>query len=74
MIARHRRHRHFNPANAGVVLALDARFLPLANNDAVADWTARPNSTITATQGTAAAKPTFKTGIVNQLCPVKRVL
>lgn len=60
-----RRVRHLNPANAGALLALDARFLPLANNDAVADWTARPNSTITATQGTAAAKPTFKTGIVN---------
>jgi len=58
-------HAHFNPATAGAVLSLDARFLPLANNDAVADWTARPNSTITATQGTAAAKPTFKTGIVN---------
>jgi hypothetical protein len=56
-----RRHRHFNPASAGAVVALDARFLTgLADGDSVTSWTRTGSAT-----GTSAVPPKFKIGIMN---------
>ena len=57
------RHRHFNPAHAGANSCYDARFLALANNDAVADWTDRSANARTASQSTAANRPVYKTAV-----------
>lgn len=57
------RHRHFNPANAGAVCALDARFLNLTNNTAVDSWTDRSANGNSPTESST-ARPTFKTNEV----------
>jgi hypothetical protein len=57
-----RRHRHFNPASAGAVLALDARTLTLADGDPVSSWTAKGGTSPT---GSGSTRPIFKTNIVN---------
>jgi hypothetical protein len=58
-----RRARHFNPAHAGAASCYDARFLALADNDAVADWTDRSANARTASQATSGNRPVFKTAV-----------
>ena len=70
MIARHRRHRFYNPATAGATVAIDARFLTgLADGDAVGTWTARPGTSVSPTEATN--KPTYKASVVNGLPAVR---
>lgn len=59
----HRRARHLNPVQLGAALAIDARFLTLANGASVATWTGRPGS-VSATQSSAPAQPTFQTSVL----------
>lgn len=61
----HRRARHLNPVSAGAMCALDARFLTLANDDAVSSWTGRAGTTVTPAQATSANQPVFKTNVIN---------
>lgn len=56
---------------SGVKLWLKADALSLNDGDAVGSWTDSSGNSNTATQGTAANKPTFKTNILNSL-PVVR--
>lgn len=58
------RVRHFNPAHAGCQVALDARFLALANASAVASWPSRPGGLYGAT-ASGTAQPTFLASSVN---------
>ncbi len=61
-----RRSRHFNPANAGCTVALDARFITGLNaGDAVQTWTGRPNTTVNASQATLANRPSYQTNEIN---------
>lgn len=63
----HRRQRHFNPAHAGAVSSLDARFLSgFANGDQVTTWTARSGSS--PTQATPSSRPTYAANGING-CP-----
>ena len=59
------RHRHFNPAQAGATLALDARYLNQANASAVSSWPSRPSGSFTMEQGTAANQPTLQLAAIN---------
>ena len=55
-----RRHRHFNPKDAGATAAFDARYgIAVANDAAVDTWTNRVGSN-NATQSTVASRPVFK--------------
>lgn len=56
---------------AGLKFWLKADSLSLNDGDAVASWTDSSGSGNTATQGTAASKPTYKASIINSL-PVVR--
>jgi hypothetical protein len=59
-------HAHFNPANAGAVVALDARFLTgLADGDGVATWAGRPGTSVSPTSVGGAQRPVYKTSVVN---------
>jgi hypothetical protein len=58
------RHRHFNPADAGASVALDARygFIQSDNTD-VDTWEDRSTNGNDATQATAAYKPKYRTNV-----------
>lgn len=58
-----RRARHFNPAHAGANSCYDARFLALADNAAVADWTDRSANARTASQASSGNRPVYKTAV-----------
>lgn len=58
------RHRHFNYAAMGASAVYDARFLALADSDAVSSWTDRSASGNNATQ-TGSERPTFKANEFN---------
>lgn len=58
------RQRHFNPAGLGAKLVLDARFISgKSDGNAIDSWPDRSGSSNDAAQGTAGARPTYKTGI-----------
>ena len=55
-------HAHFNPANAGATVALDARFLTgLADGADVTSWAGRPGTSKTASENGAGTRPIYKT-------------
>lgn len=59
-----RRVRHLNPASAGALLAVDARFITgLANDDPVVTWNGRTGTAINPTQADNAMRPLYR---VNQ--------
>lgn len=60
----HRRARHLNPASAGAMFVLDARFIDQADNTAVNIWKDRSANAYNVSQGTAANQPTLQTGEV----------
>ena len=56
-------HAHFNPATAGAVVALDARFLTgFADGDPVGTWAGRAGTSINASSS-GPARPLFTIGI-----------
>lgn len=62
----HRRVRHFNAAQAGAKIVLDARFISgVADGAALATWSSRPVATINATQGTGSSQPTYRASQIN---------
>ena len=55
-----RRHRHFNPKDAGATAAFDARYgITVANGDGVDTWTNRVGSN-NATQSSSTKRPIFR--------------
>lgn len=60
----HRRARHLNPASAGAMFVLDARFIDQADNTAVSTWKDRSANAYDVSQGTAGNQPTLQVGEV----------
>lgn len=58
----HRRQRHFKGSSVGCNLQLDARYLTDSDGTAVSSWSDRSSNSYSASQSTAANRPTVKTG------------
>lgn len=60
----HRRARHLNPAHAGALVVLDARFgFAQADNTDVSTWPDRSANAANATQATSAYQPKYRTAV-----------
>jgi hypothetical protein len=61
-----RRHRHFNPADAGATMAFDARYkITVADGTALSTWSDRSRTAISATQDNGLNQPTYETNEMN---------
>jgi hypothetical protein len=61
-----RRHRHFNPADAGATMAFDARYkITVADGTALGTWSDRSRTAISATQANGISQPTYETNEIN---------
>lgn len=61
-----RRQRHLNPASAGAILALDARYITgSANNTTVQTWNSRPIATVSASQATSGSRANYLDSTIN---------
>lgn len=60
------RHRHFNPRDAGALVALDSRYgFSLSGGSSVSSWLDRTNNANNADQATAANQPKYETNELN---------
>lgn len=64
------RVRHISPGSLGFQVAMDARFLALSDNAAVATWSPRKNAAYGATAA-GTAQPTYKANSINGLPAVQ---
>lgn len=61
-----RRQRHLNPASAGAILALDARYITSSvNNTTVQTWNSRPIATVSASQATSGSRANYLDSTIN---------
>lgn len=59
-----RRQRHFNPKDAGALLAVDARFITgLSSGTGVQTWSSRAGLTTSVIQNNSNLRPTYQTNI-----------